>query len=308
MFNTPYGVFNGKSWEGLCQQIFKTKYAQDGYQSIPASPGDFGLEGFCTKTAQGFQCYCPEKLYTQKELYEFQRDKITADLKKLKAYEKDLQEILGDTQIEVWRFVTPHIAHNALLRHARKKEKEVRSWGLPFISPNFRIELQDADFYSLEITAIRSAAGESLYFDTTPAILTKLSETKEVYEENVLKKCNARLQAKAGLPNHAKLLRRLHEVTLESFLEADGFFRTIEKTAPTLYFRLVRLINEFEIHVVTTGATWAGTPEDLTSSVRQQLEGRLARQLAPEVDETTASKIARLMVARWLAVCSLDYD
>ena len=43
MFNTSYGPFDGPSWERLCQLVFKKKFAADGYQHIPASPGDYGL-------------------------------------------------------------------------------------------------------------------------------------------------------------------------------------------------------------------------------------------------------------------------
>lgn len=308
MFKTSFGVFDGNSWEALCQQVFKNKYAKDGYQHIPPSPGDFGLEGFCSSTGLGFQCYCPNKQYTRKELYTLQRDKITADLNKLKTYQTQLQAILGKMQLSVWRFVTPEIDQNALIFHAREKEKEVQSWKLPFVSANFAIELQDADYYLVEINEIRSAAGEALDFETTPAELAELFEAQEVYEQNVTRKCNARLTSKEGSPNHGALVALLHQETLASFLGAEGYFRQISKSAPALYFRLARLITEFERHVVVTGATWSGTPEELTRTVKGELEERLTRQLGPEVSETTASKIARHMVARWLAICTLDYD
>jgi len=87
VYNTPYGPFDGDSWERLCQQVFKKKFMVDGYQHIVATPGDFGLEGFTTTTGCGFQCYCPDKLHPVKDLHDKQRDKITRDLKKLKTYE-----------------------------------------------------------------------------------------------------------------------------------------------------------------------------------------------------------------------------
>ena len=84
MFKTKYGAFDGTSWEELCQIIFKRRYEDELYQKIPASPGDFGLEGFTNRTGRGFQCYCPSTHYDKHELYEKQRDKITTDLNKLK--------------------------------------------------------------------------------------------------------------------------------------------------------------------------------------------------------------------------------
>ena len=307
MFKTSIGAFDGNTWEALCQQVFKKKYACDGYQHIPASPGDFGLEGFCATTGEGFQCYCPDVHYTRKELYEHQRNKITADLNKLKTYKVQLEAILGQTKLCTWSFVTPEIGSHDLLFHARKKEKEVWSWNLPFLATDVRIQLHDAEYYLLEINEIRTAAGQGIDFENGPAVLAELVEPQEVYEKNVLRKCSARLASKADLQMHASLVKRLHRTTLDSFLASDGYFRRIEKSAPVLYFKLVRLINEFELYVQEKAITWAGAPEELTTNVRQDLEQRLIR-LGPEITELTAATVARHMIARWLAICSLDYD
>ena len=151
MFNSQYGVFNGATWENLCQLIFKRKYEKDDYQKIPASPGDFGLEGFTLVTGWGFQCYCPDKHYERKELFEKQRDKITSDLKKLRDFQKDLIARLGNTKLCKWIFVTPEYDKNELIKHARIKEKEIRDLNLPFLAKDFTILIRDADDYALEI-------------------------------------------------------------------------------------------------------------------------------------------------------------
>jgi hypothetical protein len=46
MYKTAYGTFDGNSWEDFCQQCFKLKYENDGYQEMPAWQGDLGIEGF----------------------------------------------------------------------------------------------------------------------------------------------------------------------------------------------------------------------------------------------------------------------
>jgi len=124
VFQTDYGAFDGGSWERLCQLVFKRKFTDDGYTHIPATPGDYGLEGFTKTTGCGFQCYCPDKVYPPRELYEKQRDKITTDLKKLQIYEADLTKVLGTTKLRRWHLVTPSIAHNDLIKHAQAKETE----------------------------------------------------------------------------------------------------------------------------------------------------------------------------------------
>jgi len=307
MFRTSIGAFDGSSWEALCQRIFKLKYAADGYQAMPASPGDFGLEGFTLKTGYGFQCYCPDKHYGSKELYEAQRDKITADLNKLRRYEQDIESRIGSTTLGCWVFVTPEVDRNALLEHARSKEEEVRGWNLRILAPHFQILLHDAEFYAKEINEIRSSAGAAFNFDVTIPVLPPLDQSQEVYEANIRRKSACRLLAKQCLPSYQTLLHRLSQQSLKTFLEADSYFRRIEQSAPALYFRLVRLINEYENLVAETAMTWSGAAEELTSHIRDGLAKRISCELSPQVDETTASQVARHMVARWIAICQLDY-
>lgn len=308
MFRSRFGPFNGSSWEGLCQQIFKRKYHDENYQPMPASPGDFGIEGFTLKTGWAFQCYCPDKHYERGELYSKQRDKITEDLGKLKTYQAELKKRLGETKLSCWIFVTPEFDKNNLIAHARSKESLVRSWGLPFIADDFCVLIYDGDNYIVEINEIRSAVGQALVFDEAAPELAELNGTQEEYEKNVRRKSELRLSEKQDSANYHIHVQALHQRTLEQFLSADGYFRKVESSAPVIYVRLVRLINEFENYVVETSATWSGSPEALTEKVRSELERRVVSDLGPEFDETSASKVARLMVARWLAICELDYD
>lgn len=137
--------------------VFKRKFSEDGYIHIPATPGDYGLEGFTKTTGCGFQCYCPDKLYPSKDLYEKQRDKVTADLKKLQSNETDLLKTLGTTKLRRWHLVTPTIAHNDLIKHAQTKEAEVLNWNLSIIAPDFQVLIHDADHYAAEIREMQAA-------------------------------------------------------------------------------------------------------------------------------------------------------
>lgn len=307
MFVTKLGPFNGKTWEDLCQLAFKLKHGAEGYQHIQADPGDFGLEGYTIHSGIGFQCYCPEKYYSTKELYEAQRNKITTDIKKLKANQAEIAKRIGATKLGEWFFVTPVVDRNALLAHVRKKEAEARAWKLPILKDNFVIHLRDADFYLKEINEVRSLNGVALNFDSSPPALATLTGPQHEYEGNVLRKSELRLAPKAASPNMAKLVNGLYSQTLKSFLEGEGQLRRIEQDAPTVYWRLIRLVNEYENQVLEKAATWIDTAEALTIHVRDGLSARIHRELTPAVDETTADQIARHIVARWLAVCQLDF-
>ncbi|WP_416040432.1 hypothetical protein [Acinetobacter lactucae] len=307
MFNTKYGPFDGTTWENLCQMIFKRKYEQESYQRMPTSPGDFGLEGFTLVSGVGFQCYCPNKHYDRKELYEKQRDKITTDLKKLKEYTEEIACRLGRTKLSKWIFVTPEFDKNELIKHARAKEEEVRSWELPILSDDFTILLYDADDYALEIREFQKALGEVLFFSQVQP-LAELDKPTEVYEENIDRKNKLRLKEFESSETYEKRLAKLNEMTIKQFLECDPYLKAIDNESPTFYLKLLRVITEFENTVKEETLTWFGNPNDLTDKLKKLLNERIINDLSPNSNMTMAEEISRRVFARWLAVCELDYD
>jgi hypothetical protein len=307
VFQTSYGPFDGDSWERLCQLVFKRKFTVDGYTHIPATPGDYGLEGFTKTTGCGFQCYCPDKTYSAKDLYEKQRDKITKDLRKLRLNEAVLKKVLGITKLRRWHLVTPTIGHNDLIKHAQAKEAEVRDWKLSILDAGFQVMVHDADHYATEIQEMQLAVGKALDFGGLPTSLPVLGSSADTYQQNVMRKTRTRLENRVPAETLEGRVSRLYQSTLREFLDHDAHFRRINDTAPTVHSRLVRLINGYEAHVVETCSTWEGTPQELTERIRDGLTERIARELAPAIDETGAAQIARLMVSRWIAVCEVDY-
>lgn len=307
VFQTAYGAFDGNSWERLCQLVFKRKFTDDGYTHIPATPGDYGLEGFTKTTGCGYQCYCPDKAYPQKDLYEKQRDKITTDLKKLLTNQADLTKILGVTKLRRWHLVTPTIAHNDLIKHAQAKEAEVRTWNLPILEPDFQVMVHDADHYASEIQEMKLAVGQAMDFGGLPAALPDLNDSSETYEKNILRKTRSRLANSAADKLEGKVAR-LYTKTLREFLDHGHHLKRINDTAPTVHSRLARLINGYEADIGETCDTWVGTPQELTEKIRDGLTERIVKELAPAIDQTGAAQIARLIVSRWIAVCEVDYD
>lgn len=74
------GYLSGNLWEELCVEFYRSRYQKDNYMLIPAvQGGDAGIEGF-TQNGIVHQCYCPEREYTDDELYEHLRNKLTTDI------------------------------------------------------------------------------------------------------------------------------------------------------------------------------------------------------------------------------------
>ena len=100
------GYMSGNAWEDLCVQCYRIRYQKDNYTAIPATQGgDAGIEGFTYKGVV-HQCYCPERDYSDNELYEHQRNKLTADIEKLKK-NADRLKALGVPPVVEWHFNIP---------------------------------------------------------------------------------------------------------------------------------------------------------------------------------------------------------
>ncbi|RYJ59194.1 hypothetical protein [Pseudomonas songnenensis] len=315
MYLTKYGLFDGNSWEALLQLIYKTNHRADGYQEMPASPGDFGIEGYVGKTGVAFQCYCPDNNCNQDDLYDKQRGKITRDLGKLAQYEAEIRSRLGGALIKEWVFITPEVNRNKLLRHAKIKEAEVRSWNLSILSPDFTILLHDADFYSREIQEQKSLQGEAIYMEGISLSLPNLDGDLTEYEEHILRKSKLRVAASLGIDEinmsdekqRAKV-QRLYSKTLEIFLDFGRFRNQLDTISPILFHKVERILGTFQGEVDEWRDTLSASPDELTEKVKGDLRMRLEAELKTHIDYTLSTQIVNHAVANWLGLCQLDYE
>lgn len=126
ILNLIEGNMNGDAWEDLCVRCYRMKYQEQHYVAIPAvHKGDAGIEGY-TKSGIVHQCYCPERSYSDSELYDHQRDKLSADIKKLMENGSRMKS-LGIPPIHEWHFNIPEYKDSRILMHATAKQAEVLS-------------------------------------------------------------------------------------------------------------------------------------------------------------------------------------
>lgn len=304
-YTTKHGQFDGTSWEELCQQIFKMKFGLDGYQEMPASPGDYGIEGFVKQFGIAYQCYCPNKHYTQTELYEKQRDKITKDLGKLNTYKDELKDRLGDLKIKKWIFLCPEINKNELLAHAISKQTDIRNLKLEILDDEFEVELQDADFYIKEMHQIKNFNGFKIAFQDEAPFMELFDESTEEYTDNIKRKNKKRciVDGEVNQHRHAKL----NALTLKKWFEGDNLLRKIEREFADVYYQLAKVINQYESELEESCLTWADLPEKLIEDVRNNLRQRIKESI-PSIDDAERCKIADSMTSKWIALCPLEID
>ena len=190
MIQTAVGTFDGNSWEDLCQAIYKRKYKT--YQEMISSPGDWGIEGFSLNEGIAIQCYCPEQDYDTATLHTNQVDKITKDINKLDKYCVQIKKRMGNVKIRTWIFITPKVAKNDLHSHARKKEKEAKSFKGGLLDDDFQILIHDIEFYLEDIRLIQTIRGEELVFSDLPhSGISPVSSTTD-YDKNIYRKNKVR--------------------------------------------------------------------------------------------------------------------
>lgn len=305
MIHTMFGSFDGPSWERLCRAAFVLKYG-DRFQRMPASPGDFGIEGWTTD-GFAFQCYCPEKDYTQKELYDSVRDKITKDIPKLQQYEKEIAERIGPIKIRAWLLVTPNMPHNDIHKHARVKETLARGWNSPILATDFTILIQDAEHYVKQFEEHRAIEGTKLHVGPQLSPAAVLLDVPEEFQKLIDRKNRVRLKSRNDNPGFDDRLKSLNAATERKFIQCDRTLSDIEKVSPQAYQNVLNVIGHYAEEMEELQYTWPEDPQKLIDRIKADLSARLAQETRASIGVNDAQYLADLMVSRWLAVCQLDF-
>lgn len=306
MIHTDVGLMDGDKWEGLIQSVFKKRY--DTYQEMVASPGDLGIEGFVLQE-KGImiQCYCPDEEYPSITLHEKQRDKITADIKKLNKNKNEIIKHIGNCKISQWLFITPRVGKHDIHAHARKKEEEVKAQGLKFIADDFQILVKDLGYFIQDIKQQQVINGEQLCFSNACGEVITEPELTTEYDGNITEKNKVRSVINNIYKEKTHL--KLNESTKKNYLDGYEILRRIYNQSPELYERIAKLVNNFENDVEEESGTWEESPKALISTVEEKLIARFEKNshIAIIVHDDLIS-ITKHMVARWIAECPMRIE
>lgn len=307
MYQTEYGLFDGDSWERLCQVCFRLKYVDEGYQPIEASPGDYGIEGF-TRTGKAFQCYCPESNYSADELYEKQRDKITKDLRKLILYEKELLKYLGDVKISQWFFVTPHVRKKDLISHCTNKVKEFRDKNLTILASNFDVLFMDIKYFAKELPTALGQVNKKIELQCIKPLsdfeIAAWKESKSSLVSNALRKHRARFNP---MPNDIEnVVDHLTTNTIRNYLEGDDKLRNWEELYQDRFERFQKVTTRFEKMVEEKCLFPSKSSNKLIDEIRYDLINRLEKEF-PELDILTIEDLSDYSISKWILECPIEF-
>lgn len=302
---TPW---DGKDWERHIQRVLKLRYAQPvgSYQHIADDiKGDCGIEGFAVD-GTAYQCYACQNWTDFGVLLDHQKNKMTLDISKLVRNETELLTILGDIRIGIWNFVLPFWNDKELLKHARKKESEVRAKKPKHTKDDFRISIITGDEFLVEKHML---AKQDLYkFDvkdlpaTVQTAAMWMDQNKGLaLVDNLTRKANIIVNGKTSKAREKFLNQMVKDYTAGSVVLSK-----LEQDVPEVYEEVIKKKTDREGELETASATNTMLPGKFFDETLTQYKAEL-RGVAG-ISPRAADILAREAVSDWLLRCPLEVE
>lgn len=309
------GPLDGDSWEDLCDSCYRMRYQEQNYQKVQAIlGGDAGIEGY-TKTGIVYQCYCPERQYTDDELYEHLRNKMTKDIAKLvnPEYAKRLKG-LGIREIKEWHFVIPQYKDPRILQHGETKRKEVLEFKsndpiqYDYISNDFEIIVKVAEDFKVELTRI---------------IRTTLSDVKlnlAFYHDGKVEwdKCDS--EKVSNIKRKVKAVMNITEEDIEEFNEIVGIYieayikgieilKTLRVSYSEIYEDIYRLeqVYKKEVSLLTRMNMDSSMNYKIFNDIMNGFESKLKESFSTYLSVASIMELKLDVISGWLADCSMQF-
>lgn len=304
---------DGNAWENICVKCYRYRYEDQHYTPIPAvSGGDAGIEGF-TKTGIVHQCYFPERQYSDHELYEAQRDKLSADIKKL-LNNGDRLFALGVPVIHEWHFNIPEYRDSKILIHAATKQKEVLSAKeddpdkYSYIADDFQIVIKTAENFSAEISRIiRTSADYNLNLAVEHTSNPNWKDCDSQKVANIRRKIKAIMHVSDDdNPN----VERVVGLYIDYYICGLENMNRLKMNFPDIHAELFKLVQIYkgEVTLKTSMNTNSSMNQSLFNELLNEFEKKLEKDFSNSFNQASIVEIKQDMVASWLADCSMEFS
>lgn len=281
---------------------------------IPAvQGGDAGIEGF-TRNGIVIQCYCPERNYSDNELYDHLRNKMTRDLGKLldSNYKKRLAE-LGVPLIHEWHFVIPENKDDRLLKHAESKRKEVMKAKqddperYDHIADDFAIIIKVADDFKPEISRIirESLTDKKLNLVIQNVKQTNWTECESEKVNNIKRKVLAVMN---GVNEDDEGFNKTVNTFVEAYIKGLEIMQKLRMSYADIYEDVHNLEQTYKREVSIR--TMMNTNNSMNLQIFNEILGEFEQKLSKEFkyfDSTSISELKIDIISMWLADCSMEF-
>lgn len=307
------GQMNGDAWEDLCVRCYRMKYQGQHYVVIPAiHKGDAGVEGY-TRSGIVHQCYCPERNYSDNELYDHQRDKLSADIKKL-LENGSRMKVLGIPAIHEWHFNIPEYKDSRILVHATAKQAEVLSEkaknpsACSHIADDFQIVIKIAEDLAPEIgnilrTTITNNRLNLAVQHTTSPDWTQCDSAKV---ENIRRKIKAVMHVD---DDSNPDLNKVIGLYVDYYISGMENMAKLRISFPEIYEDLYRLEQSFknEVSIRTLINMDHTMNQSIFTTILSEFGEKLEKEFSTIFNQASISEIKQDLIASWLADCSMEF-
>ena len=297
---TSLGQMDGDEWEKYCQKLLRLRY--DNYQEVPAQfGGDYGIEGF-TRSGLVFQCYCPDEDPSGIDLYEKQRDKITADIKKLIKNATVISE-LGAGNIKEWHFLTPDYNSRHLVSHCRKKESEVLSKSLKMVHNGFTIYIKTEDDYITERQMYLGTGAHRVQpsFEDPPMKELEMFLTSD---NEIVQNIKTKLEKLALASDYRDdLTRRLVAGYIVGQNEMDVLNEKFSSTCQSV----IQLKSSIQAQLPIQMLSCSDNHGTILHNILQDYEGKLRTDLSGSLSTALIARLSMEAISDWLGRCPLNF-
>ncbi|MBC1489938.1 hypothetical protein HCJ52_12435 [Listeria sp. FSL L7-1485] len=306
-------TLDGKSWEQLCDGCYRDRFQDVHYTKVPPNyQGDAGIEGF-TRSGIVYQCYCPEKEYTDNELYEAQRDKVTKDIGKLidKSNAKRLTA-LGINCIKEWHFVIPEYRDKRIVEHLEKKRVDVieKKKKDPetffYIDDNIILVIKEAEDFKAEIVRLIR----------NPLVDTKLNIAVKSVSQVDWTKCDTekinnikrKVMAIMNTNEEDEDYKEMVQFWAEAYLKGLEIMSTLQQSYGSIYEDLFELEQQYKADVSMKSKM--NSDHSLNNTLFNEIMTDFETTLTEEFSTFSKASIMELkrdLISSWLADCSLQF-
>lgn len=304
MLPTGSASWDHDSWETYCLMVLRLRHGDDLIRVPDKSGGDGGLEAF-VRAGTAWQCYAPENEPLQpKARYALQRDKITADLKKLHTYQVRVQEILGPTMLSHWVLLTPKHESADVVGHCHQKASDTCALGLPFIAPDFQVDVQTLDDFPVEHAALQTSG--VLPGDVTgTAALPELSPDGIPFAEvtgNLIDVMDGKLQRVISEDASRAFFRA---ELLKGKVAGDDLLARFDDRIPLVAEAIRTEISRAKRAMLlsqATGIVGSAHLNQVSSDIQERVQSAV-----PDMRVSNAELLAHAAITTWLQECSMNF-
>ena len=242
-----------------------------------------------------FQCFGDEAGASATQRSEAQQRKLRDDIPKLKSRAVPIAALVG-TNVSRYVFLVSRLEDKAVVEVAQKHTDSVLTWGLPYLSADFRILVKDIDYLQAEWDLLYGSVKPQLHL---PVPTVSETDIDHLADDPLATTMTIKLEQIVGIDEAQTwrgrlLVRRAREIARMEDLRGDG----------DIFERVRQLKIQQEANLGMRGL--ASDPKDDLLKLADDHSQALRSDVA-SLPLDAAHDLAWGAVADWLMRCPLDY-